>query len=97
MTPQVLKIGETEYRSLPHLNASKFKAFYKSPMHFKHQEQPEETEEMRIGTAVHGLLLEPNAFTGNFAYAPLGLDRRKTEDKNRYAEFVAASEGKMVM
>lgn len=97
MTPQVLKIGETEYRSLPHLNASKFKAFYKSPLHFKHQEQPEETEEMRIGTAVHGLLLEPNAFAGNFAYAPLGLDRRKTEDKNRYAEFVAASEGKMVM
>jgi exodeoxyribonuclease VIII len=97
MNTQVLNITEKEYRSLPHLNASKFKAFYKSPMHFKHQEQPEESEEMRIGTAVHTLLLEPNNFHNTVAYAPLGLDRRKTEDKIRYNDFIEASAGKMVL
>lgn len=97
MNPQVLNITEEEYRSLPHLNASKFKAFYKSPFHFTKQESPEETEEMRVGTAVHALLLEPNTYSSKFAYAPLGLDRRKTEDKQKYAEFVAASAGKVVL
>lgn len=97
MTAQVLNITEKEYRSLPHLNASKFKAFYKSPHHFKHQENPEETEEMRIGTAVHTLLLEPNNFHQTIAYAPIGLDRRKTEDKLKYNDFVQASAGKTVL
>lgn len=97
MKTEVLKITEKAYRSLPQLNASKFKEFFTSPLHFKNQKAPDETEEMRIGTAVHTLLLEPNNFHKTIAYAPIGLDRRKTSDKLIWEDFCARSNGKTVM
>jgi hypothetical protein len=97
MKTEVLNITEKAYRSLPYLNASKFKAFFTSPLHFKNQEQPDETEDMRIGTAVHTMVLEPNNFHKTVAFAPLGLDRRKTADKLAWEQFVEASNGKTVL
>lgn len=97
MKTEVLKITEKAYRSLPYLNASKFKEFFTSPLHFKNQESPEETEEMRIGTAVHTLLLEPNNFHKTIAFAPKGLDRRKKEDKQIWEDFVIRSNGMTVL
>lgn len=97
MKTEVLNITEKEYRSLPYLNASKFKAFFTSPLHFKEQESPEETEDMRIGTAVHTMLLEPNNYHKTIAFSPMGLDRRKTADKLAWEEFVESSRGKTAL
>jgi exodeoxyribonuclease VIII len=97
MNTEVLNITEKAYRSLPYLNASKFKAFFTSPLHYNNQKQPEETEDMRIGTAVHTMVLEPNNFHKTVAFAPMGLDRRKTADKLVWEEFVESSNGKVAL
>ena len=71
---------EGEYRSLPALNASRFKAFYRSPYHFFNQKEVETTEAMKIGTAVHTAMLEPDLYESSIGYLP-DIDARTTEGK----------------
>lgn len=90
------RMTESEYRSLPALNASRFKAFVRSPYHFFNQKEVETTENMLIGTAIHTALLEPEKYLSTIAYYP-EVDRRTTEGKRIAAEFEATSVGKSIL
>ena len=70
----------------------------KSPLHFKYEQEHHEddTPALLEGRAAHKLILEPETFTEEFAIAPK-CDRRTTEGKMRYAEFVMESEGKDII
>jgi hypothetical protein len=70
-----------------------------SPEHYRSYltEPRGETEAMRVGSALHKLVLEPDTFSLEFAVAPEGLDRRKSADKAIYAEFERENAGKTVL
>lgn len=92
----VSTMTESEYRSLPALNASRFKAFIRSPYHFFNQKQVEETEAMRIGTAIHTAVLQPDQYEHTIAYLP-DVDARTTEGKAIKKAFEAGAVGKTIL
>lgn len=65
--------------------------------HRKYEAEREETPAMKIGTAVHMAALEPDKFIKSYASLPVGLDRRKTEHKAIYNEFLAEHGGKVAL
>jgi exodeoxyribonuclease VIII len=87
---------ESEYRSLPALNASRFKAFYRSPYHFFNQKEVETTEAMRIGTAVHTAMLEPELYDSTIGYMP-DVDGRTNEGKAIKKAFAEQYAGKTIL
>lgn len=74
----------------------------KSPYHFWYahlsgKKLPfTETSDMKIGSVVHTLLLEPNKFEEEFAVAP-NINKRTNKGKEEWAEFEMAASGKIVM
>lgn len=87
---------ESEYRSLPALNASRFKAFYRSPYHFLNQKEVETTENMKIGTAIHTACLEPSQFDSSIGFLP-DVDGRTTEGKAIKKAFEEKYAGKTIL
>jgi exodeoxyribonuclease VIII len=68
-----------------------------SPAHFKYfQENRTTTKAMEDGTLIHTAILEPHLFEENVLVAP-ACDRRTTEGKKVWADFLAQSEGKTVV
>jgi len=92
----VTKMTESDYRSLPALNASRFKAFYRSPYHFLNQKEVETTEQMKIGTAVHTALLEPELYSSSIGFLP-DVDGRTTEGKAIKKAFEEKYAGKTIL
>lgn len=90
------KMTESEYRSHPALNASRFKAFIRSPYHFLNQVEVEQTEAMRIGTAIHMALLEPELYLKSIAFMP-ECDRRTKEGKQIAKDFEDANSDKLIL
>lgn len=68
------------------MNASRFKAFYRSPYHFFNQSEVETTENMKIGTAIHTAMLQPELYDAEIGYLP-DVDGRTKEGKAIKAEF----------
>jgi exodeoxyribonuclease VIII len=89
-------MSEGEYRSLPALNASRFKAFFRSPYHFANQKEVETTEAMRIGTAIHTAMLQPEDYLKTIAYYP-DVDGRTKEGKAIKQAFDAGAVGKTIL
>lgn len=87
---------ESEYRSLPALNASRFKAFHRSPYHFFNQKEVETTEAMKVGTAIHTACLEPNHYSSSIGYLP-DVDGRTTEGKAIKKAFEEKYAGKTIL
>lgn len=87
---------ESEYRSLPALNASRFKAFHRSPYHFFNQKEVETTEAMKVGTAIHTACLEPSQYDSTIGYLP-DVDGRTTEGKAIKKAFEEKYAGKTIL
>ena len=87
---------ESEYRSLPALNASRFKAFHRSPYHFFNQKDIETTEAMKIGTAIHTATLQPELYSKEIGYLP-DIDGRTTEGKAIKKAFEERYAGKTIL
>lgn len=87
---------EGEYRSLPALNASRFKAFHRSPFHFFNQKEVETTEAMKVGTAIHTACLEPSQYDSTIGYLP-DVDGRTTEGKAIKKAFEEKYAGKTIL
>ena len=68
------------------------------PAYFKWcEDNPQEpSEDMVLGSAFHKIVLEPETFYYEFAVMP-NVDRRTTQGKMKYAEFIVESEGKTVI
>ena len=92
----VCEMTESEYRSLPALNASRFKAFHRSPYHFFNQKEVETTEAMKIGTAIHTALLQPQLYSSEIGYLP-DVDGRTTEGKAIKKAFEEKYVGKTIL
>jgi exodeoxyribonuclease VIII len=87
-----------EYRALPALNYSGAKELLKSPAHYKaYLTKPqEETKALKIGSAVHAYVLQPDVALATYATAP-EVDRRTKDGKAAWESFVAANAGKTVL
>lgn len=82
-------ISNTEYHAHPALSASGLKALAQSPAHYQASRQyREETPAMRLGSAFHCAVLEPERF--DTEYASADFDRRTKSGKARAAELEAS-------
>lgn len=96
--PLINDITDAQYKALAGVNFSSFKNFLVSPYHFvyKNNHPEKETDDLVVGNAIHTAVLQPHLFDRKYAVAPK-VDRRKTEDKLIWNEFVASSAGKTVL
>jgi len=97
------KLGNAEYHSSSALSRSGVTTLCRrSPLHFwaahqdPHRKPVEETPALRLGSAVHAYVLEPEVWESDYAVAPR-CDRRTKEGKATWASFVEESEGKTVL
>ena len=83
-------ISSADYHSGPGLSSSDLKKLAQSPLHYKTSKEtpPEETDCMRLGTATHCAILEPERFSELYAAAPEG-DKRSRAVKEAWAEIEA--------
>lgn len=81
-----------DYTSIPAINWSTLKHLRESPLHYRHAltAPSKETDAMRIGTATHLAVLEPERFAERVAV--WDGERRAG---NAYKEWLAANEGKL--
>lgn len=80
-------ISNADYHKGPGLSSSDLKMLAQSPLHYKtSKETPQvETDCMRLGTATHTAILEPERFDSVYAQAPEG-DKRSKAVKEAWAE-----------
>ena len=63
------KIPE-KFKELPHLRSTYIREFRKSPRHYFLREDIQETPSMKLGTAFHTALLEPEKYSKNYVEVP---------------------------
>lgn len=87
-----------EYHAHQAVSKSDLDLIHRSPLHYQYRkEHPvEQTPALLTGSAVHKMVLEPDAFFDEFAVLPQ-FDRRTKSGKEEYAEFVEASVGKTII
>ena len=82
------------YHAHPAVSKSHLDLIARSPLHYwaryldPNREVPEPTAAMRIGTALHTLVLEQDTFEERYITAPQ-VDRRTKDGKARWSEFEA--------
>lgn len=89
---------EREYRLHPAISRSELWRILDSPQKFKYmRDHPTEpTPALLFGQVFHKLVLEPDAFTTEYAVAP-DVDRRTKEGKLQWAEFKETGDGKTII
>ena len=90
---------EAEYRADPGVNKSTLWEIRKSPAHYKYaidNQEENDSPALRLGRAVHALVLQPDEFNKMYAVAPL-VDRRTKEGKQIWADFIEKNEGMEIL
>lgn len=88
-----------DYSAIEAVNHSKLKLMNRSPAHYKHAlDNPEskDSKALRIGSALHCAVLEPEKFASEYLVAPK-VDRRIKANKEMYEAFVAQNEQKIIL
>lgn len=83
-----------------HTSSSQLVHVLQTPAHFKHHMQKvpdEESDLMKLGTAVHCALLEPGEFSTRYVLAPRKYDKRLKADKAEIAALEAAYPNKTLV
>jgi exodeoxyribonuclease VIII len=85
-----------DYLAIDAVSNSGLKHFARSPAHYRHAiaNQKPSTPTQALGTHVHGLLLEPDAY--RYAVAPT-VDKRTKAGKAELSAFISASKGAHVV
>lgn len=88
----------TDYHKIEALSASGAKLLLRSPAHYlaARNTPREPSAAMRLGTIVHGLILEPDTFRDQFAVMPK-FDKRTTIGKKAAEEFEQNNVDKIVI
>jgi exodeoxyribonuclease VIII len=96
--PGVYDLPNNTYHSGPGISKSGLDKIHRCPAWFRHclDNPPEQTAAMRLGSAVHTAVLEPEKFDAEFVVAPV-VDKRTKKGKEQWAEFCEASAGKDVL
>jgi len=95
-------ISNADYHAGPGISKSGLDLVHRSALHYwaryidPEREPQEPTKALRMGSAIHGLVLEPDRFGEDFAVAPV-CDRRTKIGKAAYADFLLDAEGKTVL
>lgn len=88
-------IPNEEYHGGPGISKSGLDLIAKSPLHYwaayldPMREPREETAAMRVGTAIHTAILEPDTFLDRYRIMPEGIDRRTKKGKEEYETLIA--------
>lgn len=83
-----------------HISSSQLIHILRTPAHYQYHANNgcvEETDLMRMGTAAHCVLLEPNEFKNRFVFAPRSYDKRKTADKGEICQIAQNYPGKTLL
>lgn len=95
-------MSNQDYHAQTSISSSQLKDVLRSPAHFyakylaEDREPTPETDNMRLGSAVHLLFLEPELYADSVAILPM-CDRRTKDGKLLFAEFEANSHGKIIL
>jgi exodeoxyribonuclease VIII len=81
-----------------HESSTNLKSILITPAHYLHKISTphHDTDSFQIGTAVHAAVLEPEAFSMQYAIAPK-FDRRTTKGKEAYEAFAREAVGKRIL
>lgn len=74
----------SEYDAIDAVNWSRLKLMRKSPLHFLHCGQPEDSDALKLGRAAHVALFEPHRFRTDFA-----IWKGKRRDGKEWEQFKA--------
>lgn len=90
--------NNSTYHAHPAISKSNLFKMSKCPAIFKYELEhpPEQTDAMRLGSAFHKIVLEPDGFNDEFAVLPI-LDRRTKKGKEEYLSFLDGAENKTVI
>lgn len=96
---EILTITNAEYHARPEIGKSGLDLVNISPAHYWSSRTTPRTETpaMRIGTAAHARILEPETFADRYVIAPDGIDRRTKEGKAAWAAFELEADGRIVL
>ena len=88
-----------EYHARPEISKSGLDLVNISPAHYRASltEPRTETPAMRLGTAAHCRILEPDTFPERYIIAPEGIDRRTKEGKAAWSAFELEAEERIVL
>jgi hypothetical protein len=92
----IKNLPNAEYHNHPAIGSSGLKLLQRSPLHYwakyldPDREREEPTPAMKLGTAWHCAIFEPDQFTERYVQVPEGLDRRTKEGKALWAELEAS-------
>lgn len=90
-------ISNAEYHGGPGISKSGLDLIARSPLHYwsayldPNRQPREETDAMKVGTAIHAAVLEPDVFASGYMPAPK-IDRRTKEGKQMHADLQAMAE-----
>lgn len=89
----------TDYHASPGLSKSQLDKLKISPAHYQASLEGAftQTPDMKTGSAVHKLVLEPESFYDSYAVLIENLDRRTKAGKEAYNDFMAANQGKELL
>lgn len=92
MSNVIRDLSNEDYHSNPALGSSGLKLLNKSPAHYyaryldPNREPDEPTPAMKLGTATHMAVLEPEKFAATYVVVPEGIDKRSNAGKAFFAE-----------
>ena len=81
------------------VNASLLKLFHKSAAHVRAEQTvpKKETPALKLGTAIHTSILEPDTFQSLYCLKPDGIDRRTKVGKKAWEDLLLANPGKEIL
>ena len=96
MTAEFIEtMNERDYHAINRLSSTNVRRLLRSPAHYLEglKESRDSSETLRLGSAIHAGLLEPETFSSRYVIAPK-VDRRTKAGKDAWAEFSNANPGK---
>lgn len=85
---EIRELSNAEYHSGEGVSSSDLKLLLRSPYHYHKKEAKAETPSMKLGTAVHCAVFEPDRFKEDYIEAPK-LDKRTKAGKELWAQIEA--------
>ena len=94
---ELVDIPNEDYHShREYISASQIKDLLKNPYLFFHPQPHENKEIFDVGSAIHGLILEPENFEKDFAIAP-SVNKRTIKGREEWQSFKNANKDKTVL